>query len=50
MSVTHVSEMFQSSIISWSSKIITLGTTESIHRSHGDDHDSWYSQVNSSKS
>ena len=48
MSATHVSEMFQSSIISWSSKIITLGTTDSSQRSHGEDHDSWYSQVNSS--
>src|SRR5690349_17148304 len=48
MSATHVSEMFQSSIMSWSSKIITLGTTDRSQRSHGEDHDSWYSQVNSS--
>ena len=33
MSRTHDAEMFQSSIMSWSSKIIALGTTEKNHRS-----------------
>ena len=33
MSATHASEMFQSSIMSWSSKIIAVGTTEKNQRS-----------------
>ena len=42
--------MFQSSIMSWSSKIIAVGTTEKNQRSTSGDHDSWYSQQYSSKS
>ena len=41
MSRTHASEMFQSSIMSWSSKIITLGTFEKNHRSISGDQASW---------
>ena len=41
--------MFQSSTMSWSSKIMALGTVDMIQRSDGSDHDSWYSQVYSSK-
>ena len=50
MSSTHDSDVFQSSIMSWSSKIIALGTTDSTHRSTSGCHDSWYSHVYSSKS
>ena len=44
MSSTHASEMFQSSIMSWSSKIIDDGTTDNSQRSTSGVHDSWYSQ------
>ena len=50
ISRTHESEMFQSSIMSWSSKIIAVGTTEKNQRSTSGAHDSWYSQQYSSKS
>ena len=38
---THAAEVFQSSITSWSSKIMALGTTEITHRSTSSRHDSW---------
>ena len=43
-------EMFQSSITSWSSNTITLGTVDSSHRMSGSLHASRYSCVYSSKS
>ena len=46
----HEAEMFQSSCTSWSSKIIDDGTVDSNQRTFGSVHDSWYSQVYSSKS
>ena len=42
--------MFQSSITSWSSKIIALGTVEISHRMAGSRHESQYSRAYSSKS
>jgi hypothetical protein len=50
MSRTHDAEMFQSSIMSWSSKIMALGTVLNSQRSISGDHDSRYSHVYSSKS
>ena len=50
MSATHAAEMFQSSIMSWSSNIMALGTVLSIQRSISGCQASWYSQVYSSKS
>ena len=41
--------MFQSSCTSWSSKIITLGTTDSSQRTAGSLHASWYRAQNSAK-
>ena len=41
MSSSHDDDVFQSSIMSWSSKIIALGTTESIQRSTSGSHASW---------
>src|SRR3954452_10410763 len=46
----QAAEVFQSSIISWSSKIIDDGTVESSHRTRGSRQDSKYSRVYSSKS
>ena len=40
MSARHDVEVFQSSMISWSSKIITLGTVESSQRISGSRQDS----------
>jgi hypothetical protein len=40
MSARHEAEVFQSSISSWSSKIITLGTVASSQRISGSRHDS----------
>ena len=40
ISRTHSAEMFQSSLTSWSSKIIAVGTVESNQRISGSDHDS----------
>jgi hypothetical protein len=39
-SARHAADVFQSSMISWSSKIITLGTVESSQRISGSRHDS----------
>ena len=39
-SSTHDWEMFQSSLTSWSSKIIAEGTVDSSQRMSGSDHDS----------
>ena len=39
-SCTQTQEMFQSSLTSWSSKIIAVGTVESSQRISGSDHDS----------
>ena len=50
ISSTHDCEMFQSSLTSWSSKIIVDGTVESSQRMSGSDQDSRYSCVYSSKS
>ena len=41
ISVTHSSDVFQSSWTSWSSKIIALGTVESSQRITGSPHDAW---------
>src|SRR6478736_5860577 len=49
-SSTQASEMFQSSLSSWSSKIIADGTVASSQRMSGSDHDSRNSCVYSSKS
>ena len=40
ISSIHDSEMFQSSLTSWSSKIIVEGTVERSQRMSGSDHDS----------
>ena len=40
ISCTQLQEMFQSSLTSWSSKIIAVGTVESSQRMSGSDHDS----------
>ncbi len=37
----HSCEVFQSSRMSWSSKIIELGSVDSSHRTSGSAHDSW---------
>ena len=50
ISSTHASEMFQSSIMSWSSKIIDDGTTDKSQRSTAGVHASRYNIVYSSKS
>jgi len=50
ISSTHDCEMFQSSLTSWSSKIIVDGTVASSQRMSGSDQDSRYSCVYSSKS
>ena len=47
---TQVSEMFQSSLTSWSSKIIAVGTVESSHLVTGSLQASQYRRVYSSKS
>ena len=46
----QAAEVFQSSIISWSSKIIEDGMVDSSHRTWGSLQDSSYSRVYSSKS
>src|ERR687893_58770 len=46
---THVSEVFQSSWTSWSSKIMADGTVERSHLIAGSFHESQYSRVYSSK-
>ncbi len=50
MSSTHDAEMFQSSMMSWSSNIMAVGTVDSSQRISGSVQDSWYSRVYSSKS
>ena len=40
ISCTQRQEMFQSSLTSWSSKIIAVGTVERSQRMSGSDHDS----------
>ncbi|MGX1503397.1 UNVERIFIED_CONTAM: hypothetical protein RKD43_002022 [Streptomyces graminofaciens] len=48
MSSSQAVLVFQSSMTSWSSKIMQLGTVESSQRTSGSRHDSSYSHVYSS--
>jgi hypothetical protein len=50
MSRTQSVDVFQSSWMSWSSKIIAVGTVESSQRTAGSDHESRYRRQYSSKS
>ena len=50
MCSTQAAEVFQSSLMSWSSKIIAVGTVDSSQRSTGSPQASQYSRVYSSKS
>ena len=50
MCSTQAAEVFQSSLMSWSSKIIAVGTADSSQRSTGSPQASQYSRVYSSKS
>ena len=50
ISATQSRDVFQSSMTSWSSKIIAVGTVESSQRTDGSHHESRYSRQYSSKS